>query len=158
MGKIVPSDKKLVARQFFSYFRGSGYPQYGWDFPEEILAKFRKDPGNALRAFPVVPLQSLPFSISLLFSFSDFPCLFGRFFLSFPRFLGASAKRKTLAFFGVSLAFFSKKARVGGSGLEVPSRVWLGSPRTYNSRHFLRLPKHESRILSPPVRQDASFF
>ena len=23
------------------------YPQYGWDFPEEIPEKFRKDPGNA---------------------------------------------------------------------------------------------------------------
>ena len=31
------------------------YPQYGWDFPEEIPEKFRKDPGNALRAFPGIP-------------------------------------------------------------------------------------------------------
>ena len=30
-------------------------PKYGWDFPEEI---FRKDPGNALRAFPGIPLES----------------------------------------------------------------------------------------------------
>ena len=28
------------------------YPQYGWDFPEEIPEKFRKDPRNALGAFP----------------------------------------------------------------------------------------------------------
>ena len=28
------------------------YPQYGWDFPEEIPERLRKDPGNALRAFP----------------------------------------------------------------------------------------------------------
>ena len=34
------------------------YPQYGWDFPEETLEKFRKDPGNALKAFPGVPLES----------------------------------------------------------------------------------------------------
>ena len=34
------------------------YPQYGWDFPEEIPEKFRKDPGNALRAFPGIPLKS----------------------------------------------------------------------------------------------------
>ena len=33
-------------------------PQYGWDFPEEIPERFRKDPGNALRAFPGVPLES----------------------------------------------------------------------------------------------------
>ena len=34
------------------------YPQYGWDFPEEIPEKFRKDPGNALRAFPGISLES----------------------------------------------------------------------------------------------------
>ena len=34
------------------------YPQYGWDFPEKIPEKFRKDPGNALRAFPGISLES----------------------------------------------------------------------------------------------------
>ena len=34
------------------------YPQYGWDFPEEIPEKFWKDPGNALRAFPGIPFES----------------------------------------------------------------------------------------------------
>ena len=34
------------------------YPQCGWDFPEEIPKKFQKDPGNALRAFPGIPLES----------------------------------------------------------------------------------------------------
>ena len=34
------------------------HPQCGWDFPEEILEKFRKDPGNALRAFPGIPVES----------------------------------------------------------------------------------------------------
>ena len=34
------------------------YPQYGWDFPEEIPEKFRKDPENALRVFPGIPLES----------------------------------------------------------------------------------------------------
>ena len=34
------------------------YPQYGWDFPEEIPEKFRKDTGNALRAFPGISLES----------------------------------------------------------------------------------------------------
>ena len=34
------------------------HPQYGWDFPEEIPEKFRKDPGNALRAFPGIPVES----------------------------------------------------------------------------------------------------
>ena len=34
------------------------HPEYGWDFPEEIPEKFRKDPGNALRAFPGISLES----------------------------------------------------------------------------------------------------
>ena len=34
------------------------YPQYGWDFPEEIPEEIRKDPGNALRAFPGIPVES----------------------------------------------------------------------------------------------------
>ena len=34
------------------------HPQYGWDFPEEIPEKFRQDPGNALRAFPEISLES----------------------------------------------------------------------------------------------------
>ena len=29
-----------------------------WDFPEEILETFQIDPGNALRAFPGIPLES----------------------------------------------------------------------------------------------------
>ena len=33
------------------------YPQYGWDFPEKVPEKFEKDPGNALRAFPGIPLE-----------------------------------------------------------------------------------------------------
>ena len=33
------------------------YPQYGWDFPAEIPENFRKDPGNALRAFPGISLE-----------------------------------------------------------------------------------------------------
>ena len=41
----------------FAVFSGP-YPQYGWEFPEEIPQKFRKDPGNALRAFPGILLDS----------------------------------------------------------------------------------------------------
>ena len=37
-------------------YRGP-YPQYGWHFPEETPEKFRKDPGNALRAFPGIPVE-----------------------------------------------------------------------------------------------------
>ena len=39
-------------------FCGPYYPHYGWDFPKENPEKFRKDPGNALRTFPGIPLES----------------------------------------------------------------------------------------------------
>ena len=35
-----------------------GIPPVCWDFPEEIPEEFRKDPGNALRAFPGIRLKS----------------------------------------------------------------------------------------------------
>ena len=69
-------------------------PQYGWDFPEEIPEKFRKDPGNALRAFP------------------------GSF----------------------------------------PSRVRLGSPKPYNSRHLKAPGAFPEFSLPPSTAGDASFF
>ena len=47
VGSLTPSDASC-----------GPYPQYGWDFPEEIPEKFRKDPGNALRAFPGSSLES----------------------------------------------------------------------------------------------------
>ena len=97
------------------------------------LPKKKKGPGGCLRgiggggptycfsgpkfpaSFIALTLQSLPFSISLLFLFSDFPCFFVRFPLFSKDFRG-SAKRKTLAFLGKNPCFFSKKARIGGSG------------------------------------------
>ena len=48
--------------------------------------------------------------------FSDFPCFFDRFpFLSMD--FRGSAKRITLVFWGVSLAFFQKKQGLEGQGL-----------------------------------------
>ena len=44
------SERQMIARP---------HPLYGWDFPEKIPEKFRKDPGNALRVFPGIPLQSM---------------------------------------------------------------------------------------------------
>ena len=55
------------------------------------------------RRLSTLTLQSLLLSISLLFSFSDFPCCFVALFPFFSRDFKGSAKRKTLAFFGVSL-------------------------------------------------------
>ena len=50
---LIPNQIQALAR---GHFRP--HPQYGWDFPEEIPEKFRKDPGNALRVFPDIPLES----------------------------------------------------------------------------------------------------
>ena len=55
-------------------------------------------------------------AISSLFLFSDFPCFFGAFVLSFPRILGVPRREKPLLFFGASLAFFSKKQGKQGQG------------------------------------------
>ena len=41
----------------FAQVPNDSYPRYGWDFPEEILEKVRKDPGNALRSFPGTPRE-----------------------------------------------------------------------------------------------------
>ena len=41
--------------------------------------------------------------------------------------------------------------------LEFPSRVQLGCPKSYNSRH-LRLPEHFQKYLPPSTAGDASFF
>ena len=53
-------------------------------------------------------LQSLLFSISLLFSFSDFPCFFLCAFPLFSKDFRGSAKRTTLAFLGKNPCFFQK--------------------------------------------------
>ena len=77
--------------------------------------------GSAEGGFPdlfrfVLTLQSLLFSISFLFFVFRFSLLFLAFFLPFPRMLGVPRREKPLLFWGKTLAF-SKKARVGGSGL-----------------------------------------
>ena len=72
------------------------YPQYSWDFPEEIPEKFRNFPRKRSH------------------------CLSERF-------------------------------------LEFPSRVLLGSPKPYKTRH-LRLPEHFQNYLPPSTAGGASFF
>ena len=83
-------------------------------------------------------LQSLLFLISLLFSFSDFPCFFWAFFLPFPRILGVPRREKPLLFFGVSLVFFKKK-----QGLEGQGQQSRGSPEVPQNlpRKFPGLPR-----------------
>ena len=65
---------------------------------------------HSIRVLSSLTLQSLLFSISLLFFVFRFPQLFRAFFLSFPRILGG------VAFLGGFPSFFSKKTRVGGEG------------------------------------------
>ena len=81
----------------------------------------------------------LGFAISLLSSFSDFPCLFCAFFLSFPRILGVprrDKKKKNLHFSGFPLFFFLQKTRVGGSG--GPKKSTKKSPAKF-TREFGRI-------------------
>ena len=51
-------DRNTKTKTETMFFSVGPYPQYGWDFPEEIPEKFRKDPGNALRAFPGILVES----------------------------------------------------------------------------------------------------
>ena len=88
-------------------------PVYGGTFAQSYsVSRFGPEGPESLS----LTLQSLLFSISLLFSLSDFPCSLGAFFLPFPRILGVPRREKPLLFWGKTLAV-SKKARVGGSGL-----------------------------------------
>ena len=81
------------------------------------LEIFNPDLQNSPQKIGVsLTLQSLLFSISLLFFVFRFSLLFCAFFLPFPRILGVPRGGKPLLFWGKTLAF-SKKARVGGSGL-----------------------------------------
>ena len=66
---------------------------------------------------PALTLQSLLFSISLLFCFPIFLAFLG-IFPFFSKELRGAAERKTL-FFGGFPCFFSKEARVGGSGQSI---------------------------------------
>ena len=58
MGVVFSVLNKLKAPPSAMCCTDRPHPQYGRDFPEEIPEKFRKDPGNALRAFPGIPLES----------------------------------------------------------------------------------------------------
>ena len=74
-------------------------------------------------------LQSLLFSISLLFSFSDFPCFFLCVFPLFSKDFRGSAKRKTLAFLGENPCFFfPKKQGLEGQGLYKSGKLLSADP------------------------------
>ena len=64
---------------------------------------------------PIIALKASPFDFLAFFVFR-LSLLFCAFFLSFPRILGVPRREKPLLFWGKTLAF-SKKARIGGSGL-----------------------------------------
>ena len=64
-------------------------------------------------------LQSLLFSISLLFLFSDFPCFLVRFSSLFPRILGVPRSEKPLLFWGKPLAFSKKSKDWKGQGIYI---------------------------------------
>ena len=58
---VLGGGQKLYVEKVYVLFLCSifgPYPQYGWDFQEEIPERLRIDPGNALRAFPGIPVES----------------------------------------------------------------------------------------------------
>ena len=81
---------------------------------------------SSLWACDFLAFSVLSLTLQSLFSFFvfRFPCFFGfrfplifcAFFLSFPRILGFREERNNPCFFQGFPCFFSKKARVGGSG------------------------------------------
>ena len=86
-------------------------------------------------------LQSLLFSISLLFSFSDFPCFFLRFSFLFQGFEGFRKERNP-CFFGANPCFFQK------------SKGW----RVREQRPFYSpiVPGSQELVLKVPKRCDSS--
>ena len=61
-----------------------------------------------------------------IFSFSDFPCFFGAFCLSFPR--GSASRKKPLFFSAVPLPFFFFLKKKKKQGLEGQGRPWSSFP------------------------------
>ena len=113
-------------------------PKLGLELPDVLLPDIRDHPtlnapflkkGLFSRGFsrgktaPSLTLQSLLFSISLLFPSSDSPSLF----LSFPRIVGVPRREKPLLFSWVSLAFFQKskgwRVRVRTKSVKRPIKV-----------------------------------
>ena len=89
------------------------------------------------RHFPECPDPPILAFFDFLASFVfRFPLLFCAFFLSFPRILGVPRREKPLLFWGKTLAF-SKKARVGGSGVSCNcfSRIFM--PQSLHNVKFL---------------------
>ena len=83
----------------------------------EVLKKLRC-PNRKIAIAAISPWPCTPcffFSISILFLFSDFARFYYAFFLLFPRIFRVPRREKPLLF-SEFLLFFSKKARVGGSG------------------------------------------
>ena len=136
---------------------GSGsYPQYGWDFPEEIPEKIPERPCKRS-----LTLQSLLFWKKQGF----FPKKSKGFSLRrTPKILGGKEKknaqkskenRKKQKKNGKSKEIAEKSKEKGGSGLselflEFPSRVRLGSRKPYISRHLKPPDSRASPELSPP--------
>ena len=50
--------RRILERLSSALCRMGHTPSTAGDFPEEFPEKFRKDPGNALRAFPGIPFES----------------------------------------------------------------------------------------------------
>ena len=108
--------QKRTHRVFFSELTGFAAELREFSLPKQY---FRNSipPVSYTSSLSTLTLQSLLFSISLLFFVFRFSLLFCAFFLSFPRISGVPRRGKPLLFLGKNPCFFfSKKARIGGSG------------------------------------------
>ena len=118
-GETGPGTHILADFCRFSLIFGSLCKSRDWG-----VADLRRKPQETAD-FRTLTLQSLFFSISLLFSFSDFPCFFVGFFLCFPRILGVP--RFFFFFFGENPLLFPKKQGLEGQGRK--QQIFAGNRR-----------------------------
>ena len=112
---------------------GGSCPLYGGTFAWSYF-KFGVDLSDIeFSGVSALTLQSLLFSIALLFLFSDFPCFFGAFLLSFAGILGVPRREKPLLFWGKALAFPKKQ------GLEGQGGEFSGGSGDLGCQHFHNL-------------------
>ena len=108
--------------------------------PEPLLDSLPESLRTSLSFWPLT-LQSL-FLFDFLVFFSDFPCFLLCVFLPFTILWVLHAKRKTLVFFGVSLAYFQKRKGWG-------SEVWFDgtTPEISSQRESAGMDRSTSHCL-----------
>ena len=141
-----------------TYFHSRPHPQYGWDFPEEIREKLRKDFGTALRLFFLeflsrvrLPYNSKAFEVS---GPQKGPAERGH------------VKKRQKSSKSVKKIFAIFRAGQKTSKIVKKCQKYFRHFLTIFARHqfsgpfwgpLMKPPEHESRILSPPPRWGRNF-